>query len=192
LYFELDVGEEGSEGSSGEVLQEDGLLRLCRWARKGLAVKVLFTPPPPPPPAEGEEIAAAEPAEGEEDNAAERAPKAPEPPAEVDVGGAVIALDSLLWHSQTDLGDEARSGTELPELPASPWRVHAAEVRVVPSEQWLDPEVQVPPLDDGKSQRKLRFGDARLALAVEMHVGEPPPYEEEEPPPPEPPKKGKK
>jgi len=186
LYFEVDIGEEGSEGSSGEVLQEDGLVRLCRWARKGLAVKVFFRPASPPPP-EGEEEAAAE---GDEGEGGESKPKTPEPPEEVDVGGAVIALDNFLWHSQTDLGEEVRAAGELPESPA-PWSIQVPEVRVVVADRWLDPEVQVPPLE-AKAQRKARLGDARLALTVEMHAGEPPPFEEEDPAAAEPPKKGKK
>jgi len=191
LSFELGIGEEGSE-VDGEVLQEDGLVRLCDWVRRGAAIKVFFRPPMPPPPAEEEEEAGKEEAAKEENGEVEEGSekRAPEPPEEVDVGGCVIGLRSWLSRTQTDVSSDARASGALPELPEF-WRVDVPEVRIVPAQRWLEPEVQLPPLDVAQ-QRKADVGVASLSLMVDLFAGEPPELEEDPPPPPPPDPKGKK
>mmetsp|Transcript_73325 Transcript_73325/g.185720 ORF Transcript_73325/g.185720 Transcript_73325/m.185720 type:complete len:603 (-) Transcript_73325:71-1879(-) len=181
LYFDLDVGEEGSE-VHGEVLQEDGLLRLARWLRKGLAVKFFFREAPPKAP-EGEAAAAPPASEGAEGEEGENAaPAAPELPEEVELGGTVLALDVYLWRSGTDVAEEARAAGQLPESPA-PWRLEVTDAQVALTKDFLQPGVQVPPMYS-KAAKKFNKDDiSLLSVVIELHAGDAPPLQEEPPPP---------
>lgn len=181
LYFDLDVGEEGSE-VNGEVLQEDGLLRLCHWLRKGLAVKFFFRPAPP----KRSETPLVD-AEGGEAEHVE-----PPLPDEIDLGGTVFCLDSFLSRMGTDVAAEMRSSRSFPESPA-PWRLEFPAAKVVRSADYLQPNVQVPSPDTKpvKAVKRTRSAAgageeeafASVSLNLELHAGEPPPLEEEPPPP---------
>mmetsp|Transcript_61520 Transcript_61520/g.135232 ORF Transcript_61520/g.135232 Transcript_61520/m.135232 type:complete len:559 (-) Transcript_61520:36-1712(-) len=162
LYFEIDVSEAYQEPTG-----EDKLLRLCRWLRRGLPLKVFYTPEPPPAP-EGGEAAAGD---GE---AAE--PGKPAPPEAVPIGGVVVPLDVLLWRATTGITEQERQEGVLPASPG-PWNHEVSGIKVVPEARWLNAEVQVPL---AKQSQHADHGQpaASLDVGVVVYAEEPPELEE--------------
>lgn len=178
FYFDIPVGEEGLDN---EDVVQDGLVRLCRYLQKGVAIKVFFRETWEPPEVEPTNAAQAE-GEGEQEGEVEEPPQ-PEPPAEIDLGGTVISLHKFLQCTQTGVSDEARANGKLQDTP-TPWELGTVETIVVPVERWLDPEVQVPPIPGKASKRSSRGdGHAMLNLAIVFHAGDAPIIEDAPPPP---------
>jgi len=196
LVFEIQVGN------------DEGLC-LCRWIRRGLHMKICFIPAKPAPVvAEGELAEAAsltsrQASPDQNSSCAEGAGglsrpgsvlmsgDSPEPEDVVPIGGVVIVMDDFLYRTDTSITEEIRQAREVPSDPA-PWQYEAANLRVVPFDRWLEPEIQAPgPLGTTISH----ISCASMHVDVVLHAPEPSAADEEEPPPspiPEPKAKGKK
>jgi len=175
LLFDVDVEA---------TTEEDRLLRLNQWLRRGMGLKVFFRERLPPTP---EELAAeAEAAADPKKKGKSTTPPAPasdegeqevpaEPPEEVAIGGVVVPFENLLWRqAETSVTADVREAGELPDLPA-PW-VETPEVRVVPIARWLEPNTQVPKASRLLTQEwgppgKPEFSE--LSLRVVLYAEEP-------------------